>query len=85
MQNIIIISCLVVIVFLINLPMGYLRQNYEKFTFGWFFYVHITIPLIVYLRIKLGVNWHMIPLTLAGALAGQVTGGRLNRNPRRNG
>ncbi len=83
MQYIITVACLVLVVFTLNLPMGYLRQNHRKFSFGWFFYVHITIPFIIYLRIKLGVSWHMIPLTLAGAVAGQVVGGRLNRPPQR--
>lgn len=80
MQYFIIVICLAVMVLALNIPMGYLRQNYRKFSFGWYFYVHITIPIIVYMRIKLGVSWHMIPLTLAGAIAGQVIGGRLNRN-----
>jgi hypothetical protein len=85
MQYIITVTGLVVVVLALNLPMGYLRQNYEKFSFGWYFYVHITIPVIVYLRIKLGVSWHMIPLTLVGAVVGQVIGGRMNRNAGKNG
>ena len=63
----------------INLPLGYLRQNYDKFTFGWYFYVHISIPLIIYLRIKSGFSWKFIPLTLGGAVAGQIIGGFLHR------
>lgn len=62
---------------IINLPLGYLRRNYEKFTFGWYFYVHISIPVIIYARIKAGFSWKFIPLTLAGAVAGQLLGGRL--------
>ncbi len=63
--------------FVINMPLGYLRRNYEKFTFGWYFYVHISIPVIIYVRIKAGFSWKFIPLTLAGAVAGQLLGGRL--------
>ena len=85
MQYFITVICLVVLVFTLNLPMGYLRQNYRKFSLGWFFYVHVSIPLIVYMRIKFGVSWHMIPLTLAGAVAGQVVGGRLHRNQHKHG
>ncbi len=62
---------------IINLPLGYLRRNYEKFTFGWYFYVHISIPVIIYARIKAGFSWKFIPLTLAGAVVGQLLGGRL--------
>jgi hypothetical protein len=71
--------------FVLNLPLGYQRQNYEKFSFGWYFYVHISIPVIIYARIKSGYDWHMIPLTLAGAVAGQIVGGRLHRKRHRNG
>ncbi len=70
---------LILIACAINVPLGYLRQNYRKFTFGWYFYIHISIPLIIYLRIKAGFSWMFIPLTLGAAVAGQMLGGRLNR------
>ena len=70
---------LILFAFAINVPLGYLRQNYEKFTFGWYFYIHISIPLIIYLRIKAGFSWMFIPLTLGGAVAGQLVGGRLQK------
>lgn len=69
---------LIIFAFLINIPLGYLRRNYEKFTFGWYFYVHISIPAIVYMRVKSGLSWKFIPLTLAGAVAGQLLGSRLH-------
>jgi hypothetical protein len=69
---------LIIFAFLVNIPLGYLRRNYEKFTFGWYFYVHISIPAIVYMRVKSGLSWKLIPLTLAGAVAGQLLGSRLN-------
>ena len=64
---------------LVNVPLGYLRQNYEKFSFAWYFYVHISIPLIIYLRVKSGYSWKFIPLTLGGAVVGQIVGGIINR------
>ncbi|MCM2358645.1 MAG: hypothetical protein NDI77_10895 [Geobacteraceae bacterium] len=70
---------LIIFAFAINVPLGYLRQNYEKFTFGWYFYIHISIPLIIYLRIKAGFSWMFIPLTLGGAIAGQMVGGMLRK------
>ncbi len=73
------VSLMLLIMFavIVNTPLGYLRRNYEKFTFGWYFYVHISIPAIIYVRIKAGFSWKFIPLTLAGAVAGQLLGGRL--------
>lgn len=63
----------------INLPLGYLRGAYRRFTFGWFFYVHISIPFIIYLRIKASFSWKIVPLTICGAIAGQYLGGVLRR------
>jgi hypothetical protein len=76
---------LILIAVIINLPLGYLRQNYEKFSFGWYFYVHISIPIIIYLRVKSGYSWKFIPLTLGSAVVGQILGGRINKRRKRNG
>jgi hypothetical protein len=37
--------------------------------------VHLSIPLIIFLRIKLGLSAWDIPLNLAAAVAGQLVGG----------
>ena len=63
----------------INIPLGFVRQGVEKFSFAWYFYVHISIPLIIYLRIKSGYSWKFIPLTIAGAVIGQIIGGRARK------
>jgi hypothetical protein len=63
----------------INVPLGYFRQGVEKFSFAWYFYIHISIPLIIYLRIKSGYSWKFIPLTIAGAVIGQIMGGRIRK------
>lgn len=63
----------------LNIPLGYLREAYRRFTFGWFFYVHISIPLIIYLRVKASFSWKVVPLTICGAVAGQYLGGALRR------
>ncbi|HEX2770026.1 MAG TPA: hypothetical protein VHN12_12170 [Geobacteraceae bacterium] len=76
---------LILIAVIINLPLGYLRQNYEKFSFGWYFYVHISIPIIIYLRVKSGYSWKFIPLTLGGAVVGQILGGMIHKRRKRNG
>ena len=76
---------LILFAVIINLPLGYLRQNYEKFSFAWYFYVHISIPIIIYLRVKSGYSWQFIPLTLGGAVLGQMLGGMINKRTKRNG
>jgi len=71
--------------FSVNLPFGYLRQNCEKFTFGWYFYVHISIPAIIFFRTKAGLSWHIIPVTVTAAIIGQLIGGRINKRFKRSG
>ncbi|HLO27021.1 MAG TPA: hypothetical protein VK187_12990 [Geobacteraceae bacterium] len=76
---------LILLAIVINVPLGYLRQNCRKFSLAWYFYVHISIPVIVYLRLKGGYSWRFIPLTLLGAFAGQYLGGYINRQRKGNG
>ncbi len=85
MHSIVTLIGLIIVAFVINLPLGYLRQNCEKFTFAWYFYIHISIPIIIYLRIKSGYSWKYIPLTLGGAFAGQLLGGIIKRRRQGNG
>ena len=61
---------LVILAFVISIPCGYIRQNYSKYSFMWFLLIHLPIPFIVLLRVKAGLNWHFIPFTLAGSIAG---------------
>jgi hypothetical protein len=79
------IAALILGAFAVNLPLGYLRDNYERFTFGWYFYIHISIPAIIYLRIKASLSWKVVPLTVAGAILGQVIGGRIRHGRQRDG
>ncbi|MDA8333496.1 MAG: hypothetical protein M0Z41_00660 [Peptococcaceae bacterium] len=58
-----------------NLPLGYWRAGLRKFSPAWFVAVHLSIPLIVYLRYRLGVSYLFIPFTLGMAVAGQLLGG----------
>jgi hypothetical protein len=60
----------------LNLPLGYLRKEHDSFTFGWYFYVSISLPVVVYLRVKTGYQWGMVPLLVGGAMVGQILGGR---------
>lgn len=70
---------LVFLVFIVSVPCGYIRQNYAKYSFMWFLLIHIPIPFIVLMRIEAGLDWHMIPLTLAGSVVGQIVGGIASR------
>lgn len=69
----------IVIACIVNIPLGYLREGTPKFSFAWYFYIHVSIPLLIYLRIKCGFSWNVVPLTIAGAIAGQLIGGTIRR------
>ncbi|HBA89866.1 MAG TPA: hypothetical protein DCZ75_18300 [Geobacter sp.] len=71
------LAILMLVALAFNIPMGYLRETCRKFSPGWWFYVHISIPIIIYLRIKVGLGVQFIPFTLASAVCGQVIGGRI--------
>jgi hypothetical protein len=84
MHDAISIVGLVVLALVVSVPCGYIRQNYPKYSFMWFFLIHVPIPFIVLLRIKAGLSWHYIPLTLAGSVAGQIIGGVVSRRRKQN-
>lgn len=65
--------------FLISFPCGYIRQNFSKYSFMWFFWIHLPIPFIIMSRSQTGLDWHAIPLTLLGAVLGQIAGGFVKR------
>jgi len=75
----IIISAIGLIAFAINIPLGYLRTGVKKFSFLWFLYIHLSIPLIAYMRIRNRVNLITIPLFITSAVAGQLFGGKMGK------
>jgi len=66
--------------FFINIPFGSIREVQPKFSFKWFFWIHASIPLIIYLRISFGTSPWFIPLTIYLAVLGQLAGSRWHRD-----
>jgi len=73
------IAILVASAFVMNLPLGYLRQGTRKFSFMWFLYIHLSIPFIILVRLGLGISYWFIPFSIGSAVAGQVMGARLRK------
>ena len=73
------INELMLIVFLINLPFGYMRSNTKKFSRQWMMAVHILVPFVFLLRILSGFSWTAVPLLILSDIAGQVAGGKLRK------
>jgi hypothetical protein len=67
---------------LVNIPLGYVREGYRKFSPAWFVYVHLSVPLIAYLRRSNHVTVWAIPAFFACAVLGQVAGGMIRRRGR---
>lgn len=75
------IALVLLFTFLVNLPFGWLRRKERKFTFKWWLYIHLPIPLVIALRIWLEINPWWIPVVIAVAVVGQIIGARLKLNP----
>jgi len=61
---------------LINLPFGYLRGDKRKFSFLWFLYIHIPVPLVILFREKMAVELNLVlaPFYFGAYLLGQWLG-----------
>ncbi len=62
-----------------NIPLGYLRQGTRKYSLGWFIYIHLSIPLVAFLRIANHLTPWVIPAFILCAAAGQLAGGRIRQ------
>lgn len=68
---------LLIFTLLLNLPFGYLRARSRKYSIPWFLYIHLPIPIIIFLRLTFGFSWKAIPFVVLAAVAGQLTGGKM--------
>jgi len=74
MLNILIVSAFS---FLINIPLGIWKERYKKYSLPWLVVLHLSVPVIIVLRIYLKANPYFIPLFIALAVAGQFVGKKL--------
>jgi hypothetical protein len=81
-QDSFLLAGLLVLAFLISIPCGYIRESFRKYSLMWFVLIHLPIPLVVHMRMMAGFSWRVVPLTLGGAIAGQIVGGWYKRRMR---
>jgi hypothetical protein len=64
------------IVFILNIPFGYWRNNVRKFSLQWFLAIHIPVPFIVGLRFasELGFAWFTYVFMVSAFFLGQSIG-----------
>ena len=65
-------------VFLVNLPFGYWRAPSRKYSWQWFLFIHLPIPLVVLLRFLFELGFELItyPFLIAAFFLGQFTGSK---------
>lgn len=67
----------------VNVPLGYLREGRPRYSLAWLLYVHLSVPLIAFLRIRSNLAAWLIPVFILCAVAGQILGGRARRRSER--
>jgi hypothetical protein len=69
------------VAFILNIPFGFYRERYAKFSLMWFLMIHAPIPLVVAMRFIFGVDLTIetFSVSLVSAVAGQLVGSRIIR------
>jgi hypothetical protein len=73
----IILLMLSLFAFFINLPMGMWRSKMAKYSWRWFLAIHLSIPIIFYIRTEAEISVMFIPIIIFAAVVGQLAGGRI--------
>lgn len=60
--------------FMVNLPLGLWRCRYKRFSLPWFVLIHLSIPLIFWLRNYFNLDLGYLPFTIGSAILGQFLG-----------
>lgn len=62
--------------FILNLPFGYIRQGFRKFSVMWFVAIHAPIPFVVLFRhlFGLGFQLYTYPIMVSAFFLGQFVG-----------
>ncbi|KKM10359.1 hypothetical protein SY88_14090 [Clostridiales bacterium PH28_bin88] len=54
--------------------MGFWRKSAHKYSVNWFLAIHLTVPLIILMRMGTGITYAAVPLLILAALIGQLLG-----------
>ena len=63
--------------FAANLPLGWRRAGYEKFTLPWWLLIHASVPFIIALRVWMDTPLIFTPLFILFAISGQFVGQKM--------
>ena len=67
------------IAFFLNIPCGFIRRNYRKFSLMWIFLIHAPIPLVVWMRQLFGIEFKpwVLLISITICVLGQTVGSRV--------
>ncbi len=68
-----------VFIVLVNLPFGYLRKGYPRFSRPWARCLYIPVTINILTRRFMGLTYKVLPFVVLGVVAGQSIGSRLRR------
>ena len=71
------IAALLALAFVINLPLGWWRSRQRRLSASWFLALHASIPFLIATRFALDITFWVIPIEIAFAIVGQLTGARV--------
>lgn len=79
-----IVFIVALIVFLMNIPFGYWRENVKKFSVQWAFAIHLPIPFIILMRIYSGMGFQLYtyPILVGAFFFGQLLGATIHKKRR---
>ncbi len=65
--------------FVLNIPFGYIRQGFKKFSVMWFVCIHAPIPFVILFRhlFGLGFQLYTYPIMVSAFFLGQYGGKKL--------
>jgi hypothetical protein len=67
------------VVYLLNIPFGYWRENVRRFSLQWVLSIHLPIPPIIIIRIYSGIGFKFFtyPILIGAFFLGQLTGAHI--------
>jgi len=68
------VADIILLVFVVNIPLGRLRAGTQKYSWRNFGCILAPVPMVVAIRLSLGLSIKVAPLFLLAAIAGQRLG-----------
>jgi len=68
------LGALALLALAVNVPLGYLRRRARRYSWQWFVWIHLSIPLLATCRILSGFGWVVVPRLILATVARQVEG-----------